>query len=32
ARFGRFPARNLALGRETSAEEAAVLKEKPSGF
>lgn len=32
ARFGRFPARNLALGRETSAEEAVFLKEKPSGL
>lgn len=32
ARFGRFPARNKALGRETTEEEAAFLREKPSGF
>jgi uncharacterized protein (DUF924 family) len=32
ARFGRFPARNKALGRETTDEEAEFLREKPSGF
>ncbi len=32
AQFGRFPSRNLALGRSTTSEEAAFLKEKPSGF
>ena len=32
ARFGRFPARNLALGRNTTNDEAAFLEEKPSGF
>lgn len=32
ARFGRFPARNLALGRASTTEEVAFLKEKPSGF
>lgn len=31
-RFGRFPSRNLALGRETTKEEADFLKEFPSGF
>ncbi|MFP5402807.1 MAG: DUF924 family protein [Gammaproteobacteria bacterium] len=31
-RFGRFPHRNAALGRETSAEEAAFLREPGSGF
>lgn len=32
ARFGRFPARNEALGRATTKEEADYLKEHPSGF
>ncbi|MDP6389354.1 MAG: DUF924 family protein, partial [Alphaproteobacteria bacterium] len=32
ARFGRFPHRNAALGRETTEEEAAFLEEKPGGF
>ena len=32
ARLGRFPGRNLPLGRETSAEEAAFLREHPEGF
>lgn len=32
ARFGRFPARNRALGRETTDEEAEFLRENPSGF
>ena len=32
ARFGRFPHRNEALGRETTAEEAAFLKEPNSSF
>lgn len=32
ARFGRFPARNRALGRTNTAEEEAFLKEKPSGL
>jgi uncharacterized protein (DUF924 family) len=32
ARFGRFPARNAALGRPTTKEEADYLKEHPSGF
>lgn len=32
ARFGRFPHRNAILGRETTAEEAAFLKEPFSGF
>jgi len=31
-RFGRFPHRNACLGRETTAEEAAFLKETPTGF
>ena len=31
-RFGRFPARNKALGRQSTAEEEAFLKEKPRGF
>jgi uncharacterized protein (DUF924 family) len=31
-RFGRFPHRNAALGRETTAEEAAFLKEPGSSF
>lgn len=31
-RFGRFPHRNEVLGRETTPEEAAFLKEKPAGF
>ena len=30
ARFGRFPARNRALGRTSTAEEEAFLREKPS--
>ncbi len=32
ARFGRFPARNAALGRESTAEERAYLAENPVGF
>jgi uncharacterized protein (DUF924 family) len=32
ARFGRFPHRNAILGRESSAEEAAFLRESGSGF
>ncbi|MEM6746652.1 MAG: DUF924 family protein [Pseudomonadota bacterium] len=32
ARFGRYPARNEALGRESTPEELAFLKENPSGF
>jgi uncharacterized protein (DUF924 family) len=32
ARFGRFPHRNAALGRETTAEEAAFLREPGSSF
>lgn len=32
ARFGRFPARNAALGRETTPEEAAYLGDHPAGF
>lgn len=32
ARFGRFPARNAALGRATTAEEAAFLSTNPAGF
>ena len=32
ARFGRFPARNQALGRETTPEEAAFLQANPAGF
>jgi uncharacterized protein (DUF924 family) len=31
-RFGRFPARNPALGRQTTPAEAAFLAEHPSGF
>ncbi len=31
-RFGRFPSRNAALGRETTQAEAAFLRENPSGF
>jgi uncharacterized protein (DUF924 family) len=31
-RFGRFPARNVALGRPTTDEEQAFLKHNPSGF
>ncbi len=31
-RFGRFPARNRALGRATTAAEEAFLKEHPTGF
>ena len=31
-RFGRFPHRNAALGRESTAEEIAFLKEPGSGF
>lgn len=32
AKFGRFPSRNVALGRETTKEEEEFLKEHPSGF
>ena len=32
ARFGRFPHRNAALGRETTPEEAAFLQEPGSSF
>ncbi len=32
ARFGRYPARNAALGRESTAEERAFLAEHPTGF
>jgi uncharacterized protein (DUF924 family) len=32
ARFGRFPHRNRVLGRASTAEEDAFLREKPSGF
>ncbi|MDH3595660.1 MAG: DUF924 domain-containing protein, partial [Rhodospirillales bacterium] len=32
ARFGRFPHRNAALGRETTPEEQAFLKEPGSSF
>ncbi len=32
ARFGRYPARNAALGRETTVEEAAYLNANPMGF
>lgn len=32
ARFGRFPARNRALGRTNTADEEAFLREKPSGL
>jgi len=31
-RFGRFPARNQALGRSTTPEEAEFLKANPAGF
>lgn len=31
-RFGRYPHRNSVLGRESTAEEAAFLKENPQGF
>ena len=31
-RFGRFPARNAPLGRESTAEELAYLAENPTGF
>ena len=31
-RFGRYPARNQALGRENTPEETAFLKENPHGF
>ena len=31
-RFGRYPARNAALGRTTTEEEAALLRENPAGF
>ena len=31
-RFGRYPARNKALGRENTPEESAFLKENPHGF
>ena len=32
ARFGRFPHRNALLGRKSTAEEAAFLKEPGSSF
>ncbi len=32
ARFGRFPHRNAILGRESTVEEAAFLREPGSGF
>jgi uncharacterized protein (DUF924 family) len=32
ARFGRFPARNAALGRVSTPEEAEFLRKNPSGF
>ena len=32
ARFGRFPARNAALGRTSTAEEIEFLKANPNGF
>ncbi len=32
ARFGRFPARNAALGRDSTPEEIAFLKTNPIGF
>jgi uncharacterized protein (DUF924 family) len=32
ARFGRFPARNKALGRKTTPEEAEFLAKNPAGF
>ena len=31
-KFGRFPSRNKILGRESTPEEEAFLKENPSGF
>jgi uncharacterized protein (DUF924 family) len=31
-RFGRFPSRNTALGRQTTSEEAAFLADHPAGF
>jgi uncharacterized protein (DUF924 family) len=31
-RFGRFPSRNIVLGRETTKEEAEFMKEFPNGF
>lgn len=31
-RFGRFPGRNVALGRESTDDEKEVLKENPHGF
>lgn len=31
-RFGRYPARNAALGRETTEAEAELLRENPAGF
>ena len=31
-RFGRFPARNAALGRRSTPDEAALLAERPEGF
>ena len=31
-RFGRYPHRNSVLDRESTAEEAAFLKENPQGF
>ncbi|MDN5864956.1 MAG: DUF924 domain-containing protein [Gammaproteobacteria bacterium] len=31
-RFGRYPARNAALGRNSTAEEVTFLKDNPSGF
>ncbi|KAG0644991.1 hypothetical protein D0Z07_9091 [Hyphodiscus hymeniophilus] len=31
-KFGRFPSRNEAIGRESTPEEIAYLKENPSGF
>jgi uncharacterized protein (DUF924 family) len=32
ARFGRYPARNAALGRESTSAELAFLKERPFGY
>jgi uncharacterized protein (DUF924 family) len=32
ARFGRYPARNAALGRATTPEEASLLRDNPAGF
>ncbi len=32
ARFGRYPARNAALGRITTPDEAALLRDNPAGF